>query len=671
MDVSQYREIFIAESQEHLQALNKALLELEKDPQNVELLGQIFRSAHTLKGMAGTMKFNQIAELSHEMENVLDRLRTGEGVATSETIDVLLECLDSLERLVDDIVADKKSEVDLTPLLDKLKMLSSAPAGRVSKAKKKKKKKEMEETGDEVTIGGQLEDFEQRVLADAVQKGYEGLKITVTLDKECVMKSARAFMVFKALEQCGEVIKSIPPVEEIEDEKFDYQFEVFLVTKEDRDSVITELESISEVEKIDISPLTLEEAKPKKTAEMATAPKAAEVIQSIAESKITAAKTQSVRVNIEHLDTLMNLVGELAINRSRLVQIARTNNIPELSSSIDQLERISADLQYEVMQIRMVPVDHVFNRFPRMVRDLAKERGKEIDLSVEGKEIELDRTVLDEIGDPLVHLLRNALDHGIETAEEREKMGKPLAGKVELIARREGEHVIIEVTDDGKGIDPEVIRGAAVEKGLITSEEASKLDDHESIMLICLPGFSTAKVVTNISGRGVGMDVVRNKVESLGGTLEIKSDLGAGSSSVLRLPPTLAIIQTLMVKLQDETYAIPLSNVVEIVETTPDNIKSIAKKEVILLRGSVVPLVRLNKLVGTTSGENIPNKSITVVIVEIGGRKTGLVVDSIIGQQELVIKSLGKLAKAGKGFGGASILGDGTVALILDVLSLV
>ena len=669
MDVSKYRDMFIAESQEHLQTLNEALLKLEKDPRNVELLGQIFRVAHTLKGMAATMGFEQITELSHKMENVLDRLRTGEVVATSETIDVLLECFDLLEHLVDDIATNKQSEVDLTPLLDKLKMLSSAPAGRI--IKEKKKKKETEVKGYEVTIEGQLDEFEQRALAEAVQKGFEGLKITVTLDKECMLKSARAFMVFKGLEQCGEVIKSIPSAEEIEDEKFDYQFEVFLLTKEGRDRVITELESISEVEKIDIFPLTLEEAKPKEIAKMVTAPEVTEAIPSVAERKITAAKTQSVRVDIAHLDTLVNLVGELAITRSSLAQTSRTYSIDELSSSLDQLYRISTDLQNEVMQVRMVPVEQIFNRFPRMVRDLAKERGKEIELSVEGKEIELDRTVLDEIGDPLVHLLRNALDHGIETAEERERLGKPLVGKVELIARREGEHVVIEVDDDGSGIDPEVIRAAAVEKGIITSEDASKLDDQESIMLICLPGFSTAKVVTDVSGRGVGMDVVKNKVESLGGTLEIKSNLGVGSSSILRLPPTLAIIQVLLVKLQDEVYAIPISNVVEIVETASDNVKTIAKQEVILLRGSVVPLVRLNKLLGAPSGENISNQTVIAVIVEVGERRTGLVIDSIIGQQELVIKSLGKLGKGGKGFGGASILGDGTVALILDVASLV
>ncbi|MCK4790050.1 MAG: Hpt domain-containing protein, partial [Desulfobacteraceae bacterium] len=335
MDVSKYRDMFIAESQEHLQTLNEALLKLEKDPRNVELLGQIFRVAHTLKGMAATMGFEQITELSHKMENVLDRLRTGEVVATSETIDVLLECFDLLEHLVDDIATNKQSEVDLTPLLDKLKMLSSAPAGRI--IKEKKKKKETEVKGYEVTIEGQLDEFEQRALAEAVQKGFEGLKITVTLDKECMLKSARAFMVFKGLEQCGEVIKSIPSAEEIEDEKFDYQFEVFLLTKEGRDRVITELESISEVEKIDIFPLTLEEAKPKEIAKMVTAPEVTEAIPSVAERKITAAKTQSVRVDIAHLDTLVNLVGELAITRSSLAQTSRTYSIDELSSSLDQL----------------------------------------------------------------------------------------------------------------------------------------------------------------------------------------------------------------------------------------------------------------------------------------------------------------------------------------------
>ena len=376
---------------------------------------------------------------------------------------------------------------------------------------------------------------------------------------------------------------------------------------------------------------------------------------------------QSVRVDIEKLDTLMNLVGELVINKVRLEQIGTTHRLTELTETLEQMDRVTTDLQSVVMKVRMVPVSSVFNRFPRMVRDLAKELDKEINLTIEGEETELDRTVIDEIGDPLMHLLRNSLDHGVEHPQDREAKGKPRTGEVGLIARHEGNNVVIMVTDDGKGIDAEVIRRKAVEKGMISQEEADNMDDADAVRLIFLPGFSTADKITDVSGRGVGMDVVRSKIEALGGHVDVETTLDEGSVFKIKLPLTLAIIQALLVKVQEEMYAIPLGAIDSTINITPDAIKTVRNKEVIVLRGQIIPIIRLGNVLSVPRAEGDVNEDIFVVVVHLGDRKAGIVVDNLIGQQEIVIKTLGKLLVGLKVISGATVLGDGRVALILDV----
>lgn len=380
--------------------------------------------------------------------------------------------------------------------------------------------------------------------------------------------------------------------------------------------------------------------------------------------------SQSVRVDIEKLDNLLNLVGELVINKVRLEQIGITHRLAELTETLEQMDRVTTDLQTVVMKVRMVPVGQVFNRFPRMVRDLAKELNKEINLTIEGEETELDRTVIDEIGDPLMHLLRNSLDHGVEHPDDREAKGKPRSGEVALIARHEGNNVVIMVTDDGKGINADAIRRKAVEKGMISQEEADSLNDADAVRLIFLPGFSTAETITDVSGRGVGMDVVRSKIETLGGHVDVETKVDEGSVFKIKLPLTLAIIQALLVKVQEEMYAIPLGSIDSTINIKQEDIKTVQNKEVIVLRGQIIPIIRLGNILNVPTQEGEENDDIFVVVVHLGERKAGIVVDNLIGQQEIVIKTLGKLLAGLKVISGATVLGDGRVALILDVSAL-
>ncbi|MCZ7383141.1 MAG: chemotaxis protein CheA, partial [Candidatus Methanoperedens sp.] len=479
--------------------------------------------------------------------------------------------------------------------------------------------------------------------------------ITVTLHESCVLKSARSTVVMRNISELGKIIETHPPIKEIEDEKFDREFRIVVSTKEEPAKLEKSIMNISEIAKVEIK--THEGAQAKaKTEEKSCNP----------DSNKTAIKSvQSVRVSIERLDSLMNLVGELIINKIRLMQLATVHKLDVLEETLASLNRLTNELQEEIMASRMVPIEQIFNRFPRMVRDLAKKEGKEIDLILEGGDIELDRTVLDEIGDPLVHILRNCVDHGIESPENRKQAGKNPRGTIRLIARREKNHVVIEATDDGKGMDPQKFRETAVRKGLLTQEEAGKLSDNEAINLSFMPGFSTAEKVTDVSGRGVGMDVVRTKIGSMGGSIKLESAKGTGTKIILKLPLTVAIIHSLMVKVGKDVYAVPIANVVRDLSIKKDQIKTIRGEEVIMIRGEVLPIVRLHKLFGIdTNG----SEDLLVVVVERGGSNIGLVVDQVIGQQEVILKNLeNHILKGVRGFAGATILGDGNVALILDV----
>jgi two-component system chemotaxis sensor kinase CheA len=495
-------------------------------------------------------------------------------------------------------------------------------------------------------------------------------------------------MVLNSLEETGEVIKAIPSTEELEQEKFEKSFQVIAVTNADPTKVKETLMSISEITTVDVEVIELTEAAPPPPAPTpapapapAPAPKAAAKPAPKADAHKKAAPAakgadkklksgQSVRVDIEKLDSLLNLVGELVINKTRLEQIGITHRLTDLVETIEQMDRVTTDLQSVVMKVRMVPVGQVFNRFPRMVRDLSRELNKEINLTIEGEETELDRTVIDEIGDPLVHLIRNSLDHGVEHPDERVAKGKNPTGEVSLIARHEGNNVVIMVVDDGNGIDPDKMRRKAVEKGIITQEEADKMDDNDAVRLLFMAGFSTAEVITDVSGRGVGMDVVKSKIESLGGVVDVETKVNEGSCFKIRLPLTLAIIQALIVKVYEEVYAIPLGNIDSTLNITTDDIKTIQNKEVILLRGQIIPIIRLADFLDVPKTEKGEADDLYVVVVHMGDQKTGIIVDNLIGQQEIVIKTLGNLLAGIKVLAGSTVLGDGQVALILDVATL-
>ncbi|MBO6246932.1 MAG: chemotaxis protein CheA, partial [Anaerovibrio sp.] len=535
-----------------------------------------------------------------------------------------------------------------------------------------------------------ISDTEKNVIVEAKNSGLVPYHVHVEISENCILKSARSYMVMNALDEISDVIKSVPPAEDLEQEKFDHSFDVIIVSDADAKTVENAVSAISEITVADVTEFDPEKAAAPAapTAAPAAAPapaapaaapaakaapapaKKADAKPAAKDAKKTHMGGQSVRVDIEKLDTLMNLVGELVTNKVRLEQIGMTHRLTDLTETLEQMDRVTTDLQSVVMKVRMVPVSQVFNRFPRMVRDLTKELNKEINLTIEGEETELDRTVIDEIGDPLMHLLRNSLDHGVEHPDEREAKGKPRTGEVGLIARHEGNNVVIMVTDDGAGINADKIRNKAVEKGMISREEADALPDSDAVRLIFLPGFSTAEVITDVSGRGVGMDVVRSKIESLGGNVDVETKIDEGSVFKIKLPLTLAIIQAMLVKVQNEMYAIPLGSIDSTINITPDDIKTVQNKEVIVLRGEIIPIARLGEVLSVPKGEDTNEEDIFVVVVHVGDHKMGIVVDNLIGQQEIVIKTLGKLLSGLKMLAGATVLGDGHVAMILDVSSL-
>ena len=682
---NQYMDMFLDESHEHLQSLNEGLLRLEENMEEISVVNDIFRNAHTLKGMSATMGFAKIAELTHEMEDVLDLVRKEQLKLNEDIMDTLFKCLDSLEQMVDSVGnGEAEDVVDVSDLVAKLSSISkgtpppaAAPAAGGAAA--------APAAGDASGGAGSdlgIDDIDLDVMKKAKDAGMNVFHVKVTLMESCVLKAARSVMVMHALDEIGDVIKSVPPAEDLEQEKFERSFDIVLATASDAEAVTNAVDTVSEIEDIGVEELDPDAlAKPAEPAPAAAAPAAAAAAapkKAAAPAKKEGAKaaapkkqhqSQSVRVDIEKLDTLMNLMGELVINKVRLEQIGQTHRMSDLMETLEQMDRVTGDLQNIVMKVRMVPVSAVFNRFPRMVRDVSKELGKEINLTIEGEETELDRTVIDEIGDPIMHLLRNSLDHGVESPDAREAKGKPRVGEVGLIARHEGNNVVIMITDDGAGIDASKIRRKAVEKGMITQDEADRLDDADAVRLIFLPGFSTAEQITDISGRGVGMDVVRSKIEALSGHVDVETHIDEGSVFKIKLPLTLAIIQAMLVRVQEEMYAIPLTSIDSTVNIEPTDIQTIQNKEVIVLRGEIIPIVRMEEALQVPHVKD--SEELFVVVVHAGEAKAGIVVDNLIGQQEIVIKTLGNFFAGLKLFGGATVLGDGRVALILDVATMI
>lgn len=684
MDVSQYLEIFLDESNEHLQTLSDQLIILEKEPDNSDTINEIFRAAHSLKGMAGTMGYKRMQNLTHDMENVFSEVRNGNMEVNSNLVDVLFQCLDALETYVDNIreTQDEGTD-DNEPIIKALNaFIASEGKGNAAPAAKKE-----EAPADDKDMP--LADFEKNAVNEALKKNLHVYKIKVSVDENCILKAARAFLVFKNLEGHGDIIKSEPSVQDIEDEKFDFDFSIIVVTEEKYDNIIALIKNVSEIKDAAGQEITqpfpeeqTEEAKEEKketsavsqTAKPAAAKPAAKKPAST--GKTSGSVSHTVRVDIEKLDVLMNLVSELIIAKNGLVSASHVEGDEaaalnqSFTEQIEYLERVTTNLHESVMKVRMMPIESVFSRFPRMIRDLNKKLGKKMELYMSGEDTELDRTVIDEIGDPIMHLLRNSADHGLESAEIRKERGKSEVGSIFLDAFQEGNNVVIEVRDDGNGIDTEKVKAKAVEKGTITQEQADVMTDKEAIDLLFRPSFSTAEKVTDVSGRGVGLDVVKSKIEALGGDVEVKTKYGEGSTFSIRLPLTLAIIQALMVKLGDEKYAISLGSIETIEDIPVSDIKYVHAKEVIHLRGNVIPLIRLRDLLDVP-GEPEESENITVVVVRKGDKQAGLVVDSLIGQMEIVIKSLGKYIRINKMISGATILGDGSVALIIDANTLV
>lgn len=707
MDVSQYLEIFIDETKEHLQTLSDQLMILETEPENMDTINEIFRAAHSLKGMAGTMGYKRMQRLTHDMENVFQEIRSGNMKVQPELVDVLFRGLDALEGYLANILesADEGTEEneEIINTLNSIAAKAKGEEGAVAPSTADSQGTEEKSVSDSSTGEGaakyesiRITDYEKGTFEKAKEQNQNIFGITVYLQESCILKAARAFLVFKALEEMGEVIKAEPNVQDIEDEKFDMNFSLVYFTKEKLENVKAAIENVSEIREAVVGPfdVKLEEGaavedkqaeessvseKPsQKPATPANGQAAAMAENKAAKKPATTQKSKpavgrTVRVDIEKLDVLMNLVSELIIAKNGLVSTSSTDeqrNDSGFNEQIEYLESVTTNLHESVMKVRMVPIESVFSRFPRMIRDLNKKLGKKMELHMTGEETELDRTVIDEIGDPLQHLLRNAADHGLESNEERVALGKPEVGNIYLDAYQDGNNVNIEVRDDGGGIDVEKVKNKAIQKGTITAEQAEAMSDKEIIDLLFKPSFSTAEKITDVSGRGVGLDVVKTKIEGLGGNIECKSVLGEGSSFIIRLPLTLAIIQALMVELGTEKYAIPLGNIQTIEDVPLEDVKHVQTKEVINLRGSVIPLIRLDQILDVEPVER-EEESLTVVIVKKGDKQAGLVVDNLMGQQEIVIKSIGNYINCSKMIGGATILGDGEIALILEVNTLV
>lgn len=691
MDVSQYLEIFIEETKEHLQSLNEHILVLEKEPENEATINEIFRAAHSLKGMAGTMGFQKMQRLTHDMENVFSEIRNGKMKATSDLIDVLFKGLDVLETYLVNIQSEgTEGDYDSQDIIDALNQILDKGSGKAATSQAVQKpndtKKAVADTGKYKFLSISLEEHEKMAVAKAASLNLNVIGLTVYIQEDCMLKGARAFMINRVLEEHGEIIKLHPSAQDLEDEKFDFDFSAFIITNETPDKIIEYVMSVSEIKEVVADYIRLDENEfntymtaIKQDEEGTSAPKAPKELDSLKEGGPKQPKqtgkpvaNRSVRVDIEKLDVLMNLVSELIIAKNSIVSSSSAFDQqanPEFFDQIEYLERITSNLHESVMKVRMVPIESVVNRFPRMIRGLSKTLDKEMELFMTGEDTELDRTVIDEIGDPLMHLLRNAADHGLESREERIKAGKNPVGSIFLDAYQDGNNVVIEVRDDGKGIDVEKVKKVAIERGVITPEQAERMSDKEIIDILFVPSFSTASKVTDVSGRGVGLDVVKSKIEALGGEIEARTKKNVGSNFIIRLPLTLAIMQALMVKISSEKYALPLGNIQTVENVASKDIKIVNNTEVLDLRGKLIPIIRLGDILDCNKGED--KDELFVVVVKKGERMAGMVVDELLGQQEIVIKSIGKFIKAHKIISGATILGNGEVALILDVNSLI
>lgn len=690
MEVNQYLSLFIDESREHLQAINENLLNLENAPQEISIVHNIFRSAHTLKGMSATMGYEDLASLTHEMENVLDLVRNSKLDMDEFIFDCLFKSIDALESMVEDIINGGTGQLDVTGIVASLSSIvtgdykSQAPAaGQAAPVSSKGN-------------GSQdlpLDEFQYSILDQSMDAGMHVYHAKVTIRSDCFLKAARAYMVFDVLERNGEVIRSNPSVQDIEQEKFDSSFTVYYVSQLEAAALKKEIENVSEIESAEITSFTKETLKeliqpaaevknevaaaatvaaPASTPAASAAPAAAKAQPNAkAAGGAAPAANRTIRVDIDRLDALMNLFSELLIDRVRLEQLASEIRRNDLTETVEHMARVSGDLQNIVLKLRMVQIDTVFNRFPRMVRDLAKSLDKKVDFVITGADTELDRTVIDEIGDPLVHLLRNAVDHGIEPVQDRIAAGKDETGTIHLRAFHSGNHVFIEIEENGRGINRDKVLQTALKKGIVTEDQASRMTDEEVQQLLFASGFSTADKISDISGRGVGLDVVKTKIQSLGGHIQIQSKLGVGTKFTVQLPLTLSIISAMLIQLGKEKFAIPLSSIVETLILPKEQIRKVHGNPMMDYRNNVIPLISLAKVFESPYYTEEGEDETEVVIIRKGDKLAALMIDGFIGQQEIVLKTLGKYLTNVMAVSGATILGDGQVALIIDTNALI
>jgi two-component system, chemotaxis family, sensor kinase CheA len=700
----EYRDIFVSEAQEHLQNLNNGLLSLESNKNDEESINVIFRACHTIKGNAGTMGFTSVQELAHKMEDLFDLVRKKEINLTTDIVDLLFECMDKVEWMLNNISEGGDGSTDVSSLVSRLlETMGSSDCLPV--------KKDVVGNGS-VCFNLKLDKNNMKKVLDFSKKGFLGYSIIFTVANDCSFKSLRAQLALRKVRSAIDVILVNPTESDLVAEKFDFDFLIFGVSKDSVKNIKSKIGVVPEIVNIDIQKVELKEnvlknlivqksnvisnSKGKNSKVNSEDGSKKDNISSISESNggvsdvsdkssskssetvnsssSVVKSVQSVRIGIDQLDKLMDLVGELAVAKMRLDNIKKEHKIVELDETLSAIDRQISEMQEEVTKARMVQMDHIFGRYPRLVRDLSKNLNKKIDLVIEGSEIELDRTVLDRIGDPLVHLLRNSIDHGIELPDVRVDNGKNETGIIKLIASRQKDHVLIEIKDDGCGISVEKVKEVAIKKGILSEEQLDKMDDDKIRMLIFAAGFSTAEKVTDLSGRGVGMDVVKNTIESLGGLFDLKSVEGEGTVISLKLPLTLAIIEALLTNTKDEVYCFPLNVISETIEIRRSDIKTIQGMHVIILRNRELPIVYLQKIfdvpLSSEYKEEIDDK-LVVVVVERSDGFIGVVVDEVVGEHQIIIKAIGSNFKSLKGIGGSTILGDGSIALIVDISTLV
>lgn len=658
MDMSDLLNVFLEEAEEQLQRLDDGILQLEKHPDDSEILKEIFRAAHTLKGSSATMGFAEIASLTHGMENLLDNLRNGIANATPEIVDLLLAGTDALRTLVEQVSRGEQADLDTSELVQGLKAACQTQA----------KDNDSPAVVDEAASAS----------AVALNSGPGLLTLKLKVSEDCLMPAVRVFMIYNAISNLGAVVTADPPQDQLDSIQAGQIITIAFEPNQGTEPVVAALRSLAEVDLLEyVSPdQTEQQAAPDEPA--ASAPKPEQNAENTP-GEHNAKAIQTVRVSVDRLDTLMNLVAELVIDRTRISQIENEMTtkyenddlVQNLGETAVHIGRVVNELQEHIMKVRLLPVEQVFNRFPRMVRDLSRRAGKDIELVLVGQETELDRSILEDLVDPLTHLLRNAVDHGIESPEDRVAAGKPTKARVTLAAKQEENRIIIEVEDDGTGISLDKVKAAALKKGIVSEDILSRMSDEDALQLIFASGVSTAEKITDISGRGVGMDVVRNNIQGLSGSIEVFTEPGCGSRFKISLPLTLAIIQSLVTGVGDQVFVIPLSAVAETFRCDTSEIRYIDGNPAINFRRSVLPLMNLGLVFEPSQRWDLSNmQSITFVVVNTGALKVGLVVDRLIGEQEVVIKSLGSFLGNMQGIAGATILGDGRVALIVDVAGL-